>query len=540
MKNRTPVIPRFDSKRWLGVARDAWKQNAHSLLAGFLGALAAALVMVALRLIWGSPTLPELVGERILPLLSVDLFIKLLNSFGSHPKTGPLGLALLSQFVLGVVLGPLYHKLAQVPDRTAGWWPSRRAWAVAGIFVLAMELIAVILFWPVLSESLVGYPIGTARWLTILSALLAFIAFMSVMALTDQALRHRSTAAAATAQGSGDLSRREVLGTTGVVVVGVAAGLVGLNALIQAYLKRSNLAYEGMRTPVALRSPITPNADFYVVSKNALDPQVIAANWRLAVTGLVHKPQTWDYDQVRRLAAETRAITLECISNGTGDHLMSTAEWRGVTLQTVLAAAGGVQPSGKYVIFRSVDGFATSLPLADLLQARTLLPWQMNGQPLPDRHGFPLRVVVPGRYGEQSAKWLTEIEISDQPFKGFYQSQGWSDKQVFTISRIDTPTDAIPLAPVAVGGIALAGIRQVQRVEVSADNGQTWNDAQLTPPLSDQTWVFWSWMWTPPARGMYMLVVRATDGTGAVQTQNKQGVTPNGATGWHHVKVLVK
>jgi DMSO/TMAO reductase YedYZ molybdopterin-dependent catalytic subunit len=186
-----------------------------------------------------------------------------------------------------------------------------------------------------------------------------------------------------------------------------------------------------------------------------------------------------------------------------------------------------------------VDGFSTSLPLPDLLQARTLLAWHMNGVPLPQRHGYPLRAVVPGRYGEQSAKWVTRIELTDTEYKGFYQSQGWSAAQLATNTRIDTPRTQTPLGPVTVAGIAFAGIRGIAKLEISADGGATWNTATLQPPLSDQAWVFWHWVWNPPARGAYTLVARATDGTGALQIATDRGTVPDGATGLYRAKVVV-
>ncbi|HKD77923.1 MAG TPA: molybdopterin-dependent oxidoreductase, partial [Ktedonobacterales bacterium] len=219
----------------------------------------------------------------------------------------------------------------------------------------------------------------------------------------------------------------------------------------------------------------------------------------------------------------------------------STAEWTGVQLQTVLDRAGVPHPQGKRVAFYSVDGYSTSLPLEDVLAARALLAWEMNGEPLPDRHGYPLRLIMPGRYGEQSTKWLTRIEIIDYHYKGFYESQGWNPGPVSTTSRIDFPQmGRVSLGGVSdttVRGIAYSGIRGIRRVEVSADNGQTWSDATLQPPLSDQSWVFWRWK--PLVPGTYTLVVRATDGTGAVQTAQQRGTVPQGSTGWHIVPVTV-
>jgi DMSO/TMAO reductase YedYZ molybdopterin-dependent catalytic subunit len=168
------------------------------------------------------------------------------------------------------------------------------------------------------------------------------------------------------------------------------------------------------------------------------------------------------------------------------------------------------------------------------------MAWQMNGEPLSDRHGFPLRAVVPGRYGEQSPKWLTRIEVVDHPYTGgLYQRQGWSSAQLHTMSRIDRPVGLVQHGAVTVAGIAFAGIRGIRHVEVSADSGLTWQQATLLPPLSDQSWVFWTWNWVPPGSGIYTLAARATDGTGAVQTETQRGTVPAGATGWPHVTVQV-
>src|SRR5262249_20570093 len=171
---------------------------------------------------------------------------------------------------------------------------------------------------------------------------------------------------------------------------------------------------------------------------------------------------------------------LECISNEIGGRLLSTAQWRGFSLKTLLERAGGVgAPEGIHAVFTSADGYVTSLPLPDLLEARTLLAYEMSGETLPERHGFPLRAIVPGRYGEQSAKWVTRVEITDHEVKGFYQSQGWSAAQVETISRIDTPHTQAPLGEIPISGIAFAGIRGIQQVEVSADAAVPWQTASL-------------------------------------------------------------
>jgi len=539
-----------------------------ALLAGLLGSVVAVVVMGALRLWWGTPTPPELVGERILPLLPADQFVALLIRYQPNPKMGPLSQALLGQVALGVLLGAPYAvavwRVGGMRDAKAGrapWLPNRRAWLVAGAFALGMELLALALFWPVLGAGLYGDPVGTARLLTALALALTFGAFAVTVALAYQAFwrvwgawvegvngatqqeaqastNGEQAAASASAQ---VVSRREALAVAGGAAVILVAGAVATNRLIAGYLAKSNLSYEGLAVPESVTSAITPTNDFYIVSKNVLDPTVTVSRWRLEVDGLIGRPTSWTYDELVKLPAETRAVTLECISNQVDGRLMSTAQWRGVLLKTLLERAGGVgTPEGKHAVFYGVDGYVTSLSLPDLLEARALLAYRMNGETLPERHGFPLRAVVPGRYGEQSAKWVTRIEITDHEVKGFYQSQGWSAAQLETISRIDGPHTQASLGEILISGVAFAGIRGIQQVEVSVDGGTTWQRASLQPPLSDQTWVFWNWTRRPAAPGMYTIVARATDGTGKLQTEEKRGTVPNGATGWHEIKIVVK
>jgi DMSO/TMAO reductase YedYZ molybdopterin-dependent catalytic subunit len=192
------------------------------------------------------------------------------------------------------------------------------------------------------------------------------------------------------------------------------------------------------------------------------------------------------------------------------------------------------------VAFYSVDGYTVSQPLDEVLAVDTLLAWQMNGVELPLRHGFPVRALIPGHYGEESAKWLTRVELTDHFVAGLYAEQGWYNGPVHSMTRIDRPGGHVAFGhPIEIGGIAYAGTRGIQKVEVSVDGGITWNEASLDPPLSQDSWVLWAWQWTPPLPGQYTLVARATEGTGAVQTSRKQGTVPDGATGYPTVMVQV-
>jgi DMSO/TMAO reductase YedYZ molybdopterin-dependent catalytic subunit len=289
-----------------------------------------------------------------------------------------------------------------------------------------------------------------------------------------------------------------------------------------------------------MTSPITPNSEHYVVTQNPIDPTPNLDVWRLEVAGLVGTTGSYTYEEVQNLPSTSRAITLECISNGPGGGLISTAIWQGVPLRTLLAHHGGALPTARYVVFQSVDGYVVSLPLDEVLAVDSLLAWRMNGAELPLRHGFPLRVLVPGRYGEENPKWLTRVELTDHFVGGLYSDQGWYNGPVHTISRIDRPRGHLPLGrSIEIGGIAFAGARGISKVEVSVDGGSTWHVATLEPPLSQDSWVLWSWQWMPSLPGKYTLVARATDGTGAVQTGHMQITVPSGATGYHRVTVEV-
>ncbi len=177
------------------------------------------------------------------------------------------------------------------------------------------------------------------------------------------------------------------------------------------------------------------------------------------------------------------------------------------------------------------------------MEPTTLVVYEMNGEPLPERHGYPVRVIVPGLFGEKNVKWITRIELVDHDAKGFYEQQGWGPNFVIpTHSRIDAPDFSKPVArgsAVAMKGVAFAGDRGISRVEVSTDGGRTWQDAQITKPGTGLTWEMWSHDWRPGEAGEHKVIVRATDGKGELQISQSRGTVPQGATGYHKVTARV-
>lgn len=170
----------------------------------------------------------------------------------------------------------------------------------------------------------------------------------------------------------------------------------------------------------------------------------------------------------------------------------------------------------------------------------TIVAYLQNDAPLTRDHGAPARVLVPGIYGMKNVKWVTEIELTDNEYYGFWQKRGWADvAPVKTMSRIDTP-EATQLEDGSwgIGGIAYAGIRGIQKVEVSFDEGENWQEAQLSPALNELSWTLWGFTWSAEP-GNYEVWVRATDGTGETQTNIRTPPLPDGATGYHMRSVRV-
>jgi DMSO/TMAO reductase YedYZ molybdopterin-dependent catalytic subunit len=254
---------------------------------------------------------------------------------------------------------------------------------------------------------------------------------------------------------------------------------------------------------------------------------------------LVANPKSYSLADLQNLPKAQQYSTFECVSNLVDGDLISNAQWGGVKLSDLFADAGNVSPNAQYVVFHSVDGYTVGIPLTKALEPECMLAYEMNGVPLPQRHGYPLRAVIPGLYGMMSAKWIRQIDISDSTYVGYWQTRGWSnDATVQTSIFVRIPGDgsSVSLAQdggsVLIGGMAFAGDRGVSKVEVSVDGGKTWEEAALKPPASDLAWVLWAYEWHPSAAGEYTIYARATDGNGKVQTDVQADPFPAGATGY--------
>jgi DMSO/TMAO reductase YedYZ molybdopterin-dependent catalytic subunit len=355
-----------------------------------------------------------------------------------------------------------------------------------------------------------------------------------------------------------DWGRRRFLGTS-IAIVGVAAasGLVGrtlldrgrLNAVpqggsIPAPVGSAPALPAGASLDVPELSPIVvPNQDFYRIDTALLVPRPDIATWRLRLTGMVERPFQLTYDELLAMDLHEQYVTIACVSNEVGGDLVGNALWSGVRLKELLDRAG-INPEATQIVGRAVDGFTVGFPTAWAIadDREPLVAVSMNGDPLPADHGYPARLIVPGLYGYVSAtKWLTEIELTTlDAFDAYWVPLGWAKlAPILTQSRIDVPRDGarVESGTVAIAGVAWAPDRGVAGVEVQVDEG-SWEPAELSAPISDATWVQFVRRWEATA-GDHVISVRATDGEGEVQTDERTRPAPDGARGHHTIRVTV-
>jgi DMSO/TMAO reductase YedYZ molybdopterin-dependent catalytic subunit len=292
---------------------------------------------------------------------------------------------------------------------------------------------------------------------------------------------------------------------------------------------------------------ITPAKYFYLIDTALTSPRIDVNSWKLSVKGAVDNPIELSYKDLLGMPTREADITLSCVSNEVGGGLVSNGRWTGVLLSDVLAEAGvgreKITRANMQLVGRSIDGFTTGFRTEIALDGReALVAFGLNGSELPLKHGYPVRLVVPGLYGYVSAtKWLTEIELTNWDFDAYWIQRTWAKEgPIKTQSRIDTVKDGdnLPAGKIPIGGIAWAPHRGIERVEVSTDGGETWNEARIAVQLDIDSWRQYIYYWDAKP-GDYILQVRATDGTGETQTAAKAPPHPSGATGYHTIGVTV-
>lgn len=534
-----------------------WARRAALALTGALCGAVAAVAMLLLMLAgrtWLGVSPPfEALPDRFAPTLDIATFFSLFGRFGGYNGLKRFGIVsgLAGLFALGILFGLLYALVVEsAASRRSRPWRngvSQRGLAFIGGAAVTLWLGTVAILWPVLGANYRGLPPGAAQVTSMLFLALAYALFALVLVASYRWLTQRpdTPTPETLAPVATPVGRRAVIAGIAGLALAAASG-----ALLRALNARAAFSYDGLAYSGPGVQPIAPADKFYTVTKNVVDPDVLPEVWRLEIGGMVEEPRSYDFAALQALPGIDQESTLMCISNQIGAGLMSNAVWTGVRLRDLLEASRPL-PGAVEVFLRAADGYTDTFSIDKALEPETLVAYAINGAPLPQRHGFPARVIVPGLFGEKNVKWVTRIEVIDHDAKGFYEQQGWGPSFVIpTRSDIFGPRwvrkkgDAF-VEPFAVGkratirGRAFAGNRGIQRVDYSLDDGATWHESRIDYAGTNLTWTFWSFDWVPEMSGDYTIVSRAIDGTGEPQIEERRSIVPQGATGLHRVVATV-
>lgn len=547
------------------------KPLALGLLAGLLAGVVMLTAMALARLLFHVATPMEMIFDRAFPLITVDFFIASLVKAGGYTPLKLAGIygALAGQLAAAGAGGIIYawfvgrcaKTMTTGSEGTGRPWFDPRGWRLVAPGVLGVWVLFLILLRPQLLTNYRGHAPAAATALTAFWMLVFFavcgVALMGFYGLLT-APRPRSSGG----DEKDDAPRNAALTRRRFLAGGLGAlSAVALGGMLRRLFTLGTFGYDGTEYLGPDVVKVTPTDKFYQVTKNLVDPDVARDLWRLDLTGHVEMPRVWTFAELTALPAVEQETTLQCVSYRVGGGLISNALWRGVPLPALLAVVRP-KPGTVAVLFHAADGYYETFPFAKAVEPTTLVAWEMNGVPLPPRHGFPVRMIVPGIYGERSAQWITRLEFlaeGDPRLKmkrhdvegvGFYTEQGWGPNIVVpTTSRFDAPGVAgdhfeEPFKvgqPVELRGMAFGGDKGISKVEVSFDEGETWTEAPITAPGTKISWSLWTLPWTPEeADEEATLLVRATDGDGKLQIAEDRGPVPMGATGLHRVKARVE
>jgi len=546
-------------------------RNSHRLLVPFVAGLAAGAVAVAVSLIVkeisGGLILPEIASQALFSITPGEFESQAVENFGPLAKysafIGSIIANIIAFGIIAIFLDKIFARLKKTGYLVEALLSSLFSYII--FIVIAIILVTLV-------QSRSGIQVVPLS-VIVLSLIPTQLAFGFVLSSFFHGRAKRKTLDVSEPSPDKSIDTKDVRYTRGAFLRILAASAVALPIIflgVDKLLSRQNETQElpstspnllprtgprpkGFEDPnlaPLLASEITPTYLFYRIDINPIIPQVDSKSWNLTIKGLVEKPITINYDQIRSMPSVQEYVTLECISNKIGGDLISTALWKGVRLSQLLEKAV-IKPNVKYVVFRCADGYDVGVPIEKSQMEGAILAYEMNYAPLTAKHGFPVRAIVPGLYGMMNPKWLTEIELVDTVYQGYWQRLGWSNiaqdnagssilipgqapaRQRFR--TLDETVDSSYGGKVPIAGIAFAGTRGISKVEVSTDGGTTWKTAQIKDPLSKYTWVLWTAGYIPPNQENYKIVVRATDKSGKTQTTDMNPPFPNGATGFHTI-----
>jgi DMSO/TMAO reductase YedYZ molybdopterin-dependent catalytic subunit len=558
-------------------------------IAGLVAGAIAVAVSLLIRLLAGGSFLPEIASQTLFSLTPGEVESRAVETLGPLAKYS----ALIGSVIANIILYGLISLLSLIStlySRLQSNGYIRNAIQSSILAYVIVFLVGVLLF--VLVEADVQTKVSSIEMLSIYLILpnivFGFVLcsfFYGKMLPSGQRLmispkgQHTSStspsSSATNRQAEIRYTRRQFLRVGIALAVALPILYFGLGSLISPrqevqrstssllsqFSRRSAeskpVGFENPRLAPLLASEITPTELFYRIDKNPIVPVIMASAWKLTVKGLVAKSIQMTYTEIRNMSSIEEFATLECVSNKLDGDLISTAVWKGVRLKDIIEKAQ-VSPGAKYIVFRCYDGYDVGIPIERGLSEGTILAYDMNGASLTAEHGYPVRAIVPGLYGMMNPKWITEIELVEGIYEGYWQRKGWANNAKYnTHSFIVIPGNAavgkrfISIAAgssattsssassqmVPIAGMAFAGDRGIARVEVSTDGGATWKDARLKDTLSPYTWVLWTVEVAMSADKHYKIVARATDKTGMVQTSEIADPFPNGATGYPVINV---
>jgi DMSO/TMAO reductase YedYZ molybdopterin-dependent catalytic subunit len=506
------------------LSRTHWTTGA---IVGGMATLVASGVMLWIGRTWGSAILTQILAERIIEATPLSVFRRILTTLESDAKPAALIGLTIAQVLAGALLGALYARK---------WSPASPIGRVTGGAALSLAA------WFFLG--LIAAPLGNLG----LFAISATNAGMTQFAFALSSLIFGAGLALfvpwPASSSEVNPSRRRLVQVAGITSLTLpallASGYLGRHAqrLRETYDPDLAVITEdgaGEFEFPGMPSEITPVGAFYTVSKNLVDPNVDASGWSLEIGGMVERPLSFSYSDMLLRDSREFVATLECVSNPVGGSFISNAVWEGFPLSEILNEAG-LLPGIVDLELHAADGYVESIPIEKAMDD-VMLVHTMNGEPLTDAHGFPVRMIVPGIYGMKNVKWVTAMNAVPEDIQGYWQIRGWSDiATMLTMSRIDVPDKAYKL-PVSesmrVGGVAFGGGRSISMVEVSFDRGDTWQQARLSEALSANAWQLWSHEFVSDEPGVKRIIVRATNGDGELQDETHREALPDGSTGWH-------
>ncbi|MFW6075008.1 MAG: molybdopterin-dependent oxidoreductase, partial [Chloroflexota bacterium] len=469
----TPLNDPADTRRYLAVS-------------GAFAALVTIAGMFLRREVTNSETVVETIANMVLSIMPMEVFSFFLQLLGGWGK--PL---LLISVILGLItIGSWVGYIERSPAEQLS--VLRRVWRMIGLAVgvwIPLLLFTLLASIPADGVSLTMDEITASA----LSLAIDAATFSLAYATMYQLISFSAAETESVDEPPVSPGRRRVVSYLATGIIGVAAsGYLGRLLLDTRAGAPDDDSGE-------LSQPVTPNADFYTVSKNFIDPSPSADGWTLDVQGMVEREISITYDELREMPPVEQHATLTCISNEIGGNLIDNAVWTGVRLRDVLEMAG-IAGEPRRVAFFGSDGYSDSFEIEKAEEPGTIIAYLMNGERLPDSHGYPARLIVPGKYGIKNGKWLERLDLVDE-FRGYWQRRGWTnDGTIKTLSMFESPASRAVLSSddALLGGIAFAGDRGIERVEFSIDGGATWNQADDLEQPGEYSWKLWRARWRPP------------------------------------------